>query len=108
MDVTDAVILERAFDSAETRFGPVTVLVNNAGVTATLTAVDVDEKTWAQVIDTNLKGVWLAAQSPARRMVNNGTGGNIVNIASILGLRVAGWVAPYAVSKAGVSPARRP
>ena len=59
-------------------------------MTATLTAVDVDEKTWDQVIDTNLKGVWLAAQSAARRMVNNGTGGNMVNIASILGLRVAG------------------
>jgi len=54
------------------------------------------------VIDTNLKGVWLAAQAAAQRMVRHGSGGSIVNIASILGLRVAGGVVPYAISKAGV------
>ncbi len=102
MDVTDPASIERAFDGAERRFGPVTVLVNNAGVTVTRAAIDIDEQTWDQVIDTNLKGVWLAAQAAARRMVKHGTGGSIVNIASILGLRVAGGVAPYAVSKAGV------
>jgi NAD(P)-dependent dehydrogenase (short-subunit alcohol dehydrogenase family) len=102
MDVTDAPSIERAFDNAEARFGPVTVLINNAGVTATRAAIDIDEKAWDQVMDTNLKGVWFAAQMAARRMVKHGTGGSIVNIASILGLRVAGGVAPYAVSKAGV------
>jgi NAD(P)-dependent dehydrogenase (short-subunit alcohol dehydrogenase family) len=102
MDVTDAASIERAFDDAEARFGPVTVLINNAGVTVTRAAIDIDEKAWDQVLDTNLKGVWLAAQTAARRMVKNGTGGSIVNIASILGLRVAGGLAPYAVSKAGV------
>ena len=103
MDVTDSASVERAFDRAEERFGPVTVLVNNAGVASTGAALDLDEGGWDQVIDTNLKGVWLAAQSAARRMVRHGTGGgSIVNIASILGLRVAGGVAPYAVSKAGV------
>lgn len=54
------------------------------------------------MIDTNLKGVWLAAQAAAQRMVRHGSGGSIVNIASILGLRVAGGVVPYAISKAGV------
>jgi NAD(P)-dependent dehydrogenase (short-subunit alcohol dehydrogenase family) len=102
MDVTDAASVERAFDGAEKKFGPVTVLINNAGVTATRAALETDEKTWGQVIDTNLKGAWFAAQSAARRMVSNKTGGSIVNIASILGLRVAGGVMPYAVSKAGV------
>ena len=102
VDVTDAAGIERALDGAEARFGHVSVLINNAGVTATRAALDLDEKTWDQVIDTNLKGVWLTAQAVARRMVKHGTGGGIVNIASILGLRVAGGVAPYAVSKAGV------
>jgi NAD(P)-dependent dehydrogenase (short-subunit alcohol dehydrogenase family) len=102
VDVTDPTGIERAFDGAESRFGPVTIVINNAGVTATRAALDVDEKIWDQVIDTNLKGVWLTAQAAARRMVKHGTGGSIVNIASILGLRVAGGVAPYAVSKAGV------
>jgi NAD(P)-dependent dehydrogenase (short-subunit alcohol dehydrogenase family) len=102
MDVSDARSIEQALDGAEARFGSINVVVNNAGVTATRAALDLDEATWDQVIDTNLKGVWLTAQSSARRMVKNGTGGSIVNIASILGLRVAGGVTPYAISKAGV------
>jgi NAD(P)-dependent dehydrogenase (short-subunit alcohol dehydrogenase family) len=65
-------------------------------------ALDVAEADWSSVIDTNLKGAWLVAQHAARRMVHHDTGGSIVNIASILGLRVAGGVAPYAISKAGV------
>ena len=102
MDVTDAASIERALDAAEERFGPVQVLVNNAGVTVTRPALELEERDWDQVVDTNLKGVWLAAQGTAKRMVRHGSGGSIVNIASILGLRVAGAVAPYAVSKAGV------
>jgi NAD(P)-dependent dehydrogenase (short-subunit alcohol dehydrogenase family) len=102
MDVIDAASVERAFDDAEARFGPVTVLINNAGVAVTRPAIDIDEKAWDQVLDTNLKGVWFAAQTAARRMVKNRTGGSVVNIASILGLRVAGGLAPYAASKAGV------
>jgi len=102
MDVTDAASIERALDAAEARFGPVQVLVNNAGVTVTRPALELEERDWDQVVDTNLKGVWLAAQGTAKRMVRHGSGGSIVNIASILGLRVAGAVAPYTVSKAGV------
>ena len=44
MDVTDAASVERAFDGAEKKFGPVTVLINNAGVTATRAALETDEK----------------------------------------------------------------
>jgi NAD(P)-dependent dehydrogenase (short-subunit alcohol dehydrogenase family) len=102
MDVTDPASIERALDAAEERFGPVQVLINNAGVTVTRAALELEEKDWDQVVDTNLKGVWLTAQSTAKRMVRHGVGGSIVNVASILGLRVAGGVAPYAVSKAGV------
>jgi NAD(P)-dependent dehydrogenase (short-subunit alcohol dehydrogenase family) len=102
MDVTDAASIERALDSAEARFGLVSVLINNAGVTVTRAALELEERDWDLVINTNLKGVWLAAQSTARRLVRHGVGGSIVNIASILGLRVAGGVMPYAVSKAGV------
>jgi NAD(P)-dependent dehydrogenase (short-subunit alcohol dehydrogenase family) len=102
MDVTDAGSVEHALDRAEAGFGPVSVLINNAGVTQTRPALEVDESGWSQVIDTNLKGAWLAAQRTARRMVRHNLPGNIVNIASILGLRVAGGVAPYAISKAGV------
>ena len=102
MDVTDADSVERAFDAAEGGFGPVGILVNNAGVTATGAALDLDEADWDAVLDTNLGGAWRVARSAARRMLRAGGGGSIVNVASILGMRVAGGVAPYAVSKAGV------
>lgn len=102
LDVTVAEKIDGALIEAETRFGPIHGVVNNAGVTATRPALDQDERAWDSVIDTNLKGVWLVAQSSAKRMIANKVKGSIVNIASILGLRVAGAVAPYAISKAGV------
>ncbi|WP_336489918.1 SDR family NAD(P)-dependent oxidoreductase [Methylobacterium nigriterrae] len=102
LDVTDPDGIERALDEAEARHGPVSVLVNNAGVTVTRSALELSEDEWDWVVDTNLKGLWLVAQASARRMLRAGAGGSIVNVASILGLRVAGGVAPYAVSKAGV------
>ncbi|WP_267354503.1 MULTISPECIES: glucose 1-dehydrogenase [unclassified Methylobacterium] len=102
MDVTDLGSVERALDEAEDRFGPIQVLINNAGVTATKPALNLDEAEWDAVLDTNLKGVWLVAQATGKRMVRHGGGGSIVNIASILGLRVTGGLAPYAASKAGV------
>ena len=102
MDVTVAASIETALDAAEARFGPVEIVINNAGVTATRPALQQDEADWDKVIDTNLKGVWLVAQAVGRRMVAHKVKGSIVNVASILGLRVASSVAPYAVSKAGV------
>ncbi len=102
MDVGAADSIEHGLDAAEQRFGPVSVLINNAGVTETGPALEVDEAGWDQVIDINLKGAWLAAQRTARRMVQHKISGSIVNIASILGLRVAGGVAAYAISKAGL------
>ena len=102
LDVTVAEKVDGAMAEAEAKFGPIHAVVNNAGVTATRPALDQDERAWDHVIDTNLKGVWLVAQAAARRMIASHVHGSIVNIASILGLRVAGAVAPYAVSKAGV------
>ena len=77
------------------------ILINNAGIARAKPALDHDEDDWDAVVDTNLKGAWLVAQASARIMRANG-GGSIVNIASILGLRVAKGVIPYAMSKAGV------
>jgi NAD(P)-dependent dehydrogenase (short-subunit alcohol dehydrogenase family) len=102
LDVTIADKVGSALKDAEAKFGPIHAVINNAGVTATRPALDQDERAWDSVVDTNLKGVWLVAQSAARQMIANNVKGSIVNIASILGLRVAGGVAPYAISKAGV------
>ena len=102
MDVTVGASIASALDTAEARFGPIQIVINNAGVTATRPALQQDESDWDKVIDTNLKGVWLVAQTAGRRMVAYKVKGSIVNVASILGLRVASSVAPYAISKAGV------
>jgi NAD(P)-dependent dehydrogenase (short-subunit alcohol dehydrogenase family) len=102
MDVTSAGNITEAFVTAQQRAGPVRILINNAGVALTRSAVDVEEADWEMVVGTNLKGAWLAAREAARRLIAASTGGAIVNIASILGLRVAGGVAPYAIAKAAV------
>jgi NAD(P)-dependent dehydrogenase (short-subunit alcohol dehydrogenase family) len=102
MDVTDETSIAQAFSQAEASFGPATIVINNAGITLTRSAVDVPQQDWSGVVDTNLKGTWLVAQQAARRMIDQSTGGSIVNIASILGLRVAGGVSSYAISKAGL------
>jgi NAD(P)-dependent dehydrogenase (short-subunit alcohol dehydrogenase family) len=83
------------------------VLVNTAGVTVTRPVLEQTEADFDLVVDTNLKGSWLVATEAARRMVAAGVGGSIVNVASILGERVAGGVAPYAISKAGMIQATK-
>ena len=99
MDVTDPASVAAAF----AQIGPaLDIVVNNAGISAAAAAIDLGEDDFERVIDTNLKGVFTVAQAAARQMKARGQGGAIVNIASILGLRVAGHVAAYAASKAAV------
>jgi hypothetical protein len=78
----------------------VDILVNNAGVTVDKPFLDQSEEDWDRVLGTNAKGMFLLTQSAARAMKARGTGGSIINIASILGLRQGGHVAAYATSKA--------
>lgn len=107
LDVTDSASVRACFDAVAEVWGVPDVLVNNAGVTVTRPVLEQTEDDFDQVMDTNLKGHWLVATEAARRMVAAGKGGAIVNVASILGERVAGGVAPYAISKAGVIQATK-
>jgi NAD(P)-dependent dehydrogenase (short-subunit alcohol dehydrogenase family) len=102
MDVTDSGSVTTAFDVIEEQAGPVTVLINNAGIAARNLALELSDDDWDRILDTNLKGAWTVAQEAAKRMVAAETEGVIVNIASVLGLRVGKGTLPYAVSKAGV------
>ncbi len=97
LDVT----LAESREALPTALGKVDILVNNAGVVRERPAFDQSESDWDEVLDTNLKGMFFVAQATARSMRETG-GGSIINIASILGVRQAGGVLPYAVSKAGV------
>jgi NAD(P)-dependent dehydrogenase (short-subunit alcohol dehydrogenase family) len=102
MDVTNAGAVAEAVHRAAAELGKLDILVNNAGVTLTQPFLELTEAEWDQQVDTNLKGAFLVAQTTAKVMHEQGTGGAIVNIASILGLRVAGQVAAYLTSKAGI------
>ena len=102
MDVGQSASIVSAIGTIAEQLGRLDILVNNAGVAISRPFLELDEADWDQVVDTNLKGCFLVAQEAARTMVRLGHGGTIVNIASILGLRVAGQVAPYVASKAGL------
>lgn len=102
LDVSDSASVADAFRLASAALGPITVVVNNAGVATTKPLLEQTEDDWRQVIEVNLNGAWRVAQAAARHMVEHGRGGSIVNIASILGLRVSSQVPGYAASKAGL------
>ena len=84
-----------------TELQEIDILVNNAGVVRDGAVLEQSEADWDSVIDTNLKGMFLMSQAVGRIMKARGRGGVIINIASILGMRQAGGVLPYAVSKSG-------
>ncbi|MGJ5022028.1 SDR family oxidoreductase [Bradyrhizobium oligotrophicum] len=107
MDVTSMASIARGMDAAEAALGPVTVLINNAGIAVEKLAVEQSEADWDAVIGANLKGAYFAATEAARRMAARKAGGNIINIASVLGFSVVKFVSPYAISKAGVVQATK-
>ncbi|MBX9943821.1 MAG: glucose 1-dehydrogenase [Reyranella sp.] len=102
LDVQSGASIAAAFDRAEQTLGAIDIVVNNAGISIVKPALDMPEADWDAVVDTNLRGAWLVAQTAGRRWVAAKRPGVIVNIASILGLRTIGQVAPYNASKAGL------
>jgi len=99
LDVTDAGSVNAAVAAVP---GRLDILVNNAGISIPGNATDLGLEDWNRQIAINLTGVFITAQAAARRMIADGNGGAVVNIASILGFRVAGAVSAYAAAKAGV------
>lgn len=102
LDVTDRASVEAAFDAAEAAFGVVDVVLNNAGIGHAHQVLNISEEDWRQMLSTNLDGVWRVAQVAAQRLAKAGKPGSIVNIASILGLRVGTGYSHYCTAKAGV------
>jgi NAD(P)-dependent dehydrogenase (short-subunit alcohol dehydrogenase family) len=102
MDVSDPGSVLRGVTEAARALGGLDGLVNNAGVAWSGHALEMPEDAWQRVIDTNLSGVFRVAQAAARLMAEGG-GGAVVNIASILGIGTGLGLAAYATSKAAVA-----
>ncbi len=110
LDVTDPVSVRAAVAHAETEMGAIDILVNNSGVSTTQKLVDVTPEDYDYVMGTNTRGAFFVAQEVAKRMIARSkglapgtfTGGRIVNVASVAGLRVFGQLGVYAMSKAAV------
>jgi 3-oxoacyl-[acyl-carrier protein] reductase len=92
----------RVFDEAERRFGPVSLLINNAGVVHSNRAVDLPHEEWRRVLATDLDAVFYWSQEAAKRLLAANKPGAIVNIASVISFGVSKGVVAYATAKAGV------
>jgi len=102
LDVTRSESVAAAVAAAEGELGPLTILVNNAGVTVAKPVLQHTEEEWDYVLDTNLKGAWLMAREFAHHLVELKRPGRIINIASVLGSRTIGRVPAYCTAKAGL------
>ncbi len=110
LDVTDTDSIKAAVAHAETEMGTIDILVNNAGVGLTSKLLDVTPDDYDDVFATNTRGAFFVAQEVGKRMVARArgaapgtfTGGRIVNIASVAGMRTLSQIGVYAMSKAAV------
>ena len=101
-DVSSSQEVNRMAEEAVNFFGKIDILVNNAGINPfILEAEKIKEEGWDQVLDVNLKGVFLCCQAVGKKMIQQG-GGKIINISSAAGLLGEQGILPYCVSKAGV------
>ena len=100
-DVTDAESVAAAFARAREHFGPVHILINNAGQAASAKFTDTDETLWNRVIAVNLTGTYLCTRQAVTDMLQVGFG-RIVNVASIAGLRGGAYISAYVASKHAV------
>ena len=100
-DVADSTAVQGAFTAARARFGPVEVLINNAGQAASAKFTDTDENLWNRLLAVNLTGTYLCTRQAVPDMLHAGFG-RIVNIASTAGLRGAAYISAYVTSKHAV------
>jgi acetoin reductase-like protein len=103
LDVTDQKSIEAALDKATEGLGPLAVWVSNAGVSSMARFVELSEEEWDSNLSVNAKGPFLCGQAAARRFVDQGGSGMIVNVASMAGKRGgAPYLAHYVASKFAV------
>ncbi len=102
MDVSDRASVDAAFEKAEALVGTINIVVNNAGIADPKNFMKTDEASRDQIMNTNFNGVWNVAQEGARRMIDHGETGSIINIASVLGFTAQQGQTAYCSSKGAV------
>ena len=102
LDVTDSLSVTNCVRETTSEFGTPDILVNNAGIAKQAFLTDISEDDWDAVLDTNLKGVFMVAQAVVKSMINADKHGSIINIASVLGLRVSKALGSYIAAKSAV------
>jgi NAD(P)-dependent dehydrogenase (short-subunit alcohol dehydrogenase family) len=100
-DVTDSNSVSAAFEKAREQFGPVHILINNAGQAASAKFTDTDEALWRRITAVNVDGTYLCTRQAVPDMLKIGSG-RIVNVASTAGLRGGAYISAYAASKHAV------
>jgi NAD(P)-dependent dehydrogenase (short-subunit alcohol dehydrogenase family) len=102
-DVAKAAEVESLVQKTVQKFGRLDTAFNNAGIEGAWTPItEQTEEDWDRTIDINLKGVWLCLKYEIRQMLNQGSGGAIVNMSSVAGLMGSAGAATYCASKHGV------
>jgi 2-deoxy-D-gluconate 3-dehydrogenase len=102
-DMSDKETPKRLIDEINEKFGRIDILVNNAGTIRRSPAVDFSEEDWAFVLEVNLSSIFRLSQAAAKKMIEQGSGGKIVNIASLLSFQGGITVPAYTASKSGVA-----
>ena len=102
MDLTKVDDIPRTIDKIENEFGPIELLINNAGVNLPRAALDLSLTEWDEVLDTNLRGLFFCSQAVAGYMIKR-KNGNIINISSAASLRATRDRAHYGSSKGGLN-----
>lgn len=106
-DVSKVADCERAVAETVARYGQLNILVNNAAIMLEKTAVDTTEEEWDRLIDVNLKGNFFCAKYAIIQFRRQGTGGAIVNMASVNSFFAEGGIAAYCASKGGIAQLTR-
>jgi NAD(P)-dependent dehydrogenase (short-subunit alcohol dehydrogenase family) len=101
LDVRNQESIERMVEAAETAFGHLEILVNNAGCNVRKPALDVTWDDWNLILDTNLRGSFFVAQAVARRMIPRNYG-RIINIGSVTSVAGYAGLGPYGASRGGI------
>ena len=102
-DLSNLEAIERIVAESTEAGGRVDILVNNAGIIRRADAIDFTEKDWDDVMNVNLKATFFLTQAVARRMLADGRGGKIINIASLLSFQGGIRIPSYTASKSGLA-----